>query len=211
MLDYGEYLKILVGLLAIVNPLGAVPFAMTLLSGYSRQELKKTNRVVFISVIAILTTALLGGEALLHFFNISFSSFRVAGGILVLLMAMSMMHGRISSVKYTDEEQEEMEERDDSIAVVPLTMPMLTGPGAMSTVILYAHMGTGLEHYGLIFGAILVVAIASYAVYSSIPVIARFATRTSLNVTVRIMGLILAAIAIEFIAGGIKELFPRLA
>lgn len=210
MLDYSEYAKILIGLLAIINPIGAIPICMSLTSGTSPAQRRQLARVVALSVAIILFVALLLGERLLDIFGISIDSFRVAGGILVLLMAISMLHARQSDVRQTEEEADESTQRS-SVAVVPLAMPLLAGPGAISTVILYAHRGEGLSHYAVIGVDIVLVSALLWLLLALVPLVSRHITQTGINIFTRVMGLILAAIAVEFLANGLKGLFPTLA
>jgi multiple antibiotic resistance protein len=209
MLAYTEYTKMLIGLIAIVNPIGALPIFITLTSHLDMTERRAVSSLAVYSVLAILLLSLFLGEAILNFFGITIGSFRVAGGLLILLMAISMMHAKTSGVKHTAEEAKEGEKRE-SIAVVPLATPLLAGPGAISTVILYAHKGTGLLHYLLVGLVIFLTSLLLYIVFKSVPYISKYISQTGINVFTRIMGLILAAISIEFIASGIKGLFPAL-
>jgi multiple antibiotic resistance protein len=209
MLEFTEYTKMLIGLVAIVNPIGAIPLFISLTSHFEISERRAISNVVVYSVLAILLLSLFIGEFILRFFGITISSFRVAGGLLILLMAISMMHAKTSGVKHTPEEAEEDEKRN-SIAVVPLATPLLAGPGAISTVILYAHKGTGLLHYLIIGLVIIVTTLLLYVVFKFVPYISKYISHTGLNVFTRIMGLILAAIAVEIIAAGVKGLFPSL-
>jgi multiple antibiotic resistance protein len=198
MLEFTEYTKFLIGLLAIVNPLGAVPIFVALTSGTIDAERK-----------IILFVALLFGDLLLRFFGITIHSFSVGGGILILLMAISMLQAKISAVSHTAEEAREGASKE-SVAVVPLAMPLLAGPGAISTVILYAHKNPSLTHYAILGVDILIVGVLLWAVLQLVPWISRHVSQTGINIFTRIMGLILAAIAIEFIANGLRGLFPAL-
>ncbi len=210
MLEFTEYTKILIGLLAIVNPIGAVPVFVSLTMGVPAQERKRIANIVVVTVSSVLLIALILGEVILGFFGISINSFRVAGGILLLLIAISMLHARISPAVSTKEETHEGESKE-SVAVVPLSMPLLAGPGAISTVILYAHKETSVWHYMIIGADIIIVGVILWMVLSLIPWITRHISQTGLNIFTRIMGLLLAAIAIEFMANGLKGLFPVLA
>lgn len=209
MLEYTEYTKFLIALLAIVNPLGAVPIFVALTSGASEVERKKIARIVIASVMIILFIALLIGDSMLRFFGITIYSFSVGGGIMILLMAISMLQARLSPISQTNEEMREGESKE-SVAVVPLAMPLLAGPGAISTVILYAHKNTGVNHYIVMAADILLVGLLLWLVLKLVPWISRHVSQTGINIFTRIMGLILAAIAIEFIASGLKGLFPVL-
>jgi multiple antibiotic resistance protein len=209
MLEFTEYTKFLIGLLAIVNPLGAVPIFVALTSGTIDAERKKIAKIVVMAVMIILFVALLFGDLLLRFFGITIHSFSVGGGILILLMAISMLQAKISAVSHTAEEAREGASKE-SVAVVPLAMPLLAGPGAISTVILYAHKNPSLTHYAILGVDILIVGVLLWAVLQLVPWISRHVSQTGINIFTRIMGLILAAIAIEFIANGLRGLFPAL-
>jgi len=209
MLEYTEYTKMLISLIAIVNPVGAVPIFISLTSELDISRRRTISNVVVYSVFVILLLSLFVGEWILIFFGITISSFRVAGGLLILLMAIAMMHAKTSDVKHTAVEAEEGEKKE-SIAVVPLATPLLAGPGAISTVILYAHKGMGLWHYLTVGLVILATSLLLFIVFKFVPYISKHISQTGINVFTRIMGLILAAIAIEFMASGIKGLFPVL-
>ncbi|MCX5870109.1 MAG: NAAT family transporter [Deltaproteobacteria bacterium] len=209
MLDFTEYTKIFIALLAIVNPIGAIPIVIALTADASEEEFIRTTKVTVISVLVILVTALLTGELLLRFFGISISSFRVAGGILLLLMAISMLHARQSPITFSKEEA--IRDSRESVAVVPISMPLLAGPGAISTVILYTQKSHAPLHYLFMGLEILLLVLTLWLAFLSIPWISKHTSQTGINIFSRVMGLILAAIAIEFIANGIKGLFPVLA
>ena len=210
MLESAEYIKITVGLLAVLNPLGVIPLFISMTAGESSKQLQRTARTVAWSVATILLAALVFGDALLSFFGITIDSFRVGGGILVLLMAISMLHAKQSPITQTDAEADESIEKE-SVAVVPLAMPLLAGPGAISAVILAAHKSTGLENSSIIAAGIILVSLVIWGLLHISPWIAERTSATGLNIGTRIMGLILAAIAVEFIANGLKGLFPVLA
>ena len=210
MLSYTDYIKIFVGLIAIVNPIGAIPIFLGLTSGVTEANRRLITNRVATTVGWILLLALAVGEQILEFFGISINSFRVGGGILILLVSVSMLHARTSGTAQTTDEARETAEKE-SIAVVPLAIPLLAGPGAISTVILDAHKGSGLLHYGIVALSILALTAMLWFTLRLSPYIARHISVTGINVFTRIMGLILAAIAVEFIANGLKGLFPALA
>lgn len=210
MLGQHDYLKTFIGLLAIVNPIGAIPIFISLTTGADDAQRLKIVNTVAVAVGIILLAALFIGEALLEFFGITVNSFRVGGGILILLMSVAMMHAKISPVIQTKQESEESMDRD-SIAIVPLSIPLLAGPGAISTVIIDAHKAVDLAHYAIIALEIVFLSLTLWAVLRLSPIIAKRITATGINIFTRIMGLILAAIAVEFIAIGLKGLFPALA
>lgn len=210
MLHYAEYLKMFVGLLAIINPFGAIPLFISMTVDESARQRRKTINLVAVGVTIILLVALFFGELLLQFFGITIDSFRIGGGILVLLMAIAMLHAKTSLIRQTDEEACESIDKE-SVAIVPLAMPLLAGPGAISTVILAAHKSSGVAHYLIIALGIVVLSLVVWGVLRLSPWIAGHIGATGINIFTRIMGLILTAIAVEFIATGIKGMFPVLA
>jgi MarC family membrane protein len=134
----------------------------------------------------------------------------VGGGILLLLMAIAMLHARHSRIQQAPEETREAEEKE-SIAIVPLAIPLLAGPGAISTVIIYAHRATTWFETGFLLLATLVVAAAVRLALYLANGIGTALGKTGINIVTRLMGLILAAIAVEFIAAGVSHLLPGLA
>ncbi len=209
MIEWVEYAKFFAGLLSIVNPVGSIPIFINLTANQSPVERQRTGFLASVSVLLVLGVVLVVGETLLRFFGITIASFRVGGGILILLMSVSMMNARLSGVKQTEEEAQDAAAKD-SIAVVPLGIPLLAGPGAISTVIVYAHYESSLMHYLFLGAEILGVAGAVWICFRLAPLIASKLGKTGINVVTRIMGLIMAAIGIEFIANGLKQLFPPL-
>jgi multiple antibiotic resistance protein len=209
MLHLPDYIKIFVSLIAIVNPIGAMPIFLDLITGMQDQLRNRIVNVVAVTVGFILLVSLFFGEFILEFFGISVDSFRIGSGILIMLMAISMMHAKIGPISQTKEEADESRDKE-SIAIVPLSIPLLAGPGAISTVIIDAHRASGIAHYAIISLEIGVLSLVLWVVLRMSPIISRHISATGINIFTRIMGLILAAIAVEFIANGLKGLFPSL-
>lgn len=205
-----EYLKVFVGLLAIINPLGVAPVFISLTEYHQRVARQRVARIAAVTMTLILLGSLVAGELVLAFFGITIASFRVGGGVLVMLIAISMLYARESQERQTVDEAVESAARD-SVAVVPLSIPLLAGPGAISAVIVYAHRGDSFSHYlALVLAIFSVGAVVLMALFAA-PYISERLGKTGINIVTRIMGLILAAVAVEFIAGGLRELFPVLA
>jgi len=204
-----EYLKFFAALLAIVNPVGAIPIFINMTADQDKGVRNKNGFMASISMGIIFIVVLFSGDAILRFFGISVGSFQVGGGILILLMAIAMLHARMSRVKQTKEEELDSAE-SDSVAVVPLGTPLLAGPGAVSTVILYAQRYTSFTHYLYLLGVIVLMVCLTFLLFRMAPAIARLLGKTGINVVTRLMGLIMAAVGVEFIANGLKQLFPVL-
>lgn len=205
MLDWSQYMKIFTALLAILNPLGVIPMFLGLSGSSTPDQRKGIALTIGLSVAAILSVTALVGEALLSFFGISVASFQVGGSILLLLMAIGMMYG-----KKRDGEDAAMTDIE-SIAVVPLSVPLLAGPGSISTVIIYANLSPSLLHKGMIIVCVLLVALITWLILRAATRWGSFIGVLGLSIASRLMGLLLAAIAVEFFARGIVKLLPGLA
>jgi multiple antibiotic resistance protein len=206
MLDFTEYTKIFIGLFAILDPIGIIPVIILFTANMAPAQRARVNRLAPLSVCAILLTALLIGEPLLAFFGISISAFRVAGGILLMLMAIQMLLGDLSQ-KHPDKSHHG-EENSLATAIVPLSTPLLAGPGSISAVIVEAHKGHGIEHYLVMAVAIILLSVTVWLTFLIAPWAEQRLGKIGINVFTRLMGLILASIAVEFIASGVKGLFP---
>ena len=209
MHGFSEYLKFMVAIISIANPIGIIPIFVKLTEGQPRRELHRTALRTCLTFATVLLVILFAGEPILSFFGISVASFRVAGGIIILLMAIAMVHGQVSGMKHTKEESEDASEMD-SLAIVPLGIPLLAGPGAISTVIVYSNQGSTVLHYLLLGGEIIIVTLLVWLCLHAAPYIAKLLGKIGINVVTRIMGLILAAIGIEFIVGGLSVMLPGL-
>jgi multiple antibiotic resistance protein len=161
-------------------------------------------------VACILTISALAGSQILFLFNISLDGFRVAGGLLLLTIAFQMLEARTPRVKNTPEENQEAID-STSVGVVPLALPLLAGPGAISTVILFSQQTDSVVHKSVLIVICWIVALTVWVSFHLAPQISKHLSQTSMNITARVMGLILAAMAVEFIVGGLRNLLPGLA
>ncbi|MEF9386762.1 MarC family protein [Ralstonia solanacearum species complex bacterium KE056] len=196
-------------LLALINPIGAIPFFISLTESQTDEEKRRTIKTASISVALVIGISALLGEQIIGFFGFSVGSLQVGGGIIMIMIALNMLNAQTSRTKATPEEEDEAGVRA-SIAVVPLAIPLLTGPGSISTVIVYA--GKTQHWYELLFlaGVGVLIALVVWIVLRAAEPIARVIGRTGINVGTRLMGLILAALAVEFIVDGLKTLLPVL-
>ena len=207
-------LKPLVTLLAIVNPLAIVPFFIHYTQNFSPAQRRNTIRVSAFSAFVVIAISALLGLQILEFFGISLASFQVGGGMLLLSSALNMLNAQPAEAKTSTHELEDGVEKaamGASIAVVPLTIPLLTGPATMSTVVIYADKAKTVLQMGTLVGYGVVVALATALCFSLAQPIARVLGKTGINVMTRLMGLILAALAVEVMSDGLTKLFPVLA
>ncbi len=210
MLHFHDYLEILIAIIVVVDPLGAIPIFVGLTADQTERERAHTARIAVVTMSIVLIVSTLVGESIMHAFGISLESFQVAGGILLLLLAISMMNAKRSPSKQTPEEEKEAEHKEN-VAVVPLAVPLLAGPAAISTVIIYATQEAATWSLkGFLLLCILFVAALVWTAFRvSIP-LSRKLGQTAMNNVTRLLGLLLAAIAVEFMTTGLAKLFPGL-
>ena len=208
-LEYSLYLKFFIGLVAIINPLGLLPVFVSLTSHQTPIERMRTNTTANLAVMIILWVSMFFGQVILDVFGISIASFRIAGGSLITLIAWSMLQGKLGEVRHNKEEKGESVAKE-SIAVVPLALPLMAGPGAISSTIVYAsQFCTPGQLLGLSL-VVVVFSLFSWLVFRAAPLLFRLMGKTGINVVTRIMGLIMMSLGIEIIVAGLKHMFPGL-
>ena len=191
-----------------------MPFFIHYTQGFSRPQRQRTVAVASFSAFVVIATSAVAGLKILEFFNISLASFQVGGGMLLLISSMNMLNAQPAEAKPMTNEMEDgaaKAARGASIAVVPLTIPLLTGPATMSTVVIYAEKAKTFFQLGTLVGYGVVIGLATAICFSLAEPIARVLGKTGINVMTRLMGLILAALAVEVMADGLGKLFPVLA
>jgi multiple antibiotic resistance protein len=209
MFELAVYAAIIVTVFALVDPVGTLPFFVALTEGFDARD----RRVVLNRAIAtlgiILTTFALVGRFLFLAFGFSLAAFEVAGGILLFLVAYDMLRGEITRTKVSPGDEDPT--RRGEIGIVPLGIPLLAGPGAISTVMIYEG-NAGSDPYVIVatFVAIGVATVLSYAIFRYGQRILRAFGRVGVNAMTRVLGLLLAAVGVQFVANGILGLFPHL-
>lgn len=207
-----DIVKPLVALLAIVNPIGVVPFYIHFTQSLNRAQRHRTARVAAFSAFLVIAVSAVAGLRVIDFFGISLASFQVGGGTLLLISSLQMLNAKpAESRPDTVSEGDDKVDAGDSIAVVPLTIPLLTGPAAISTVVIYADKTRHWWEHAVLAGYGVVIGLAVWASFSMAGSIARVLGKTGISVMTRLMGLILAALAVEVMADGLVKLFPVLA
>lgn len=193
----------------IVNPIGGLITFISLTVGMSATERREiAKRSVMIACVLAIIFAI-SGELILRFFGVTVDSLRVAGGILLFIVALDMLHARIPRESVTAEEIKDATKRED-ISVFPIAMPLLTGPGAITTVIVVIRTGTTLELKIMVILAILLTFALSYLIFRFGDKINKILGFTGSLVITRVMGLLLGAIAVNFIATGIWNIYKSM-
>lgn len=209
-MDLFELAKAALALFAIVDPVGSIPIFLMVTQGYTRAQSRSAARVAALTVLGVLSVFVFIGEPLLAFFGIRLAAFSVAGGLLLLLLALSMVQAHVSPQRQTQEEALEAGERD-AVGVVPLGVPLLAGPGAITHMIVAAGGVQGsVMGRGLLLIPVALVALSVWIAFRAAPMVARRFGKTGIHVVTRLMGLIIAAISIDMIAKGLAQLFPGL-
>lgn len=202
--------KALISLLVVVNPIDSTIYFLTLTADRSAEERRAIAHKAVAAATVFLLAAIWFGELLLSLLGISIGAFAVGGGLMMLVMAMAMLQARPSALERTPAETEETAERE-SIAIVPLAMPLMVGPGVLSMAVLLADQAGGIGgRIGLTLVAGVVMGILWWLLHKAEPVV-DWLGATGANVLIRIAGMILAAISVQIIADGLVQLFPGLA
>nr|WP_299037565.1 MarC family protein [uncultured Psychrobacter sp.] len=209
-----EIIKIILAFLVLINPFSALTLFVDLTRGYSMMNRRKVARIACLTIFITISFFTVAGETLLKALGISIGSFQLAGGILVFLIALNMMNGEGNPVK-PDQENFDVDHVQDAppttaAAVVPLAIPMMIGPGGISTVIIYSSQVSGILQISAILIAGLLISIFCYLALMAAGRISRLLGDTGLNIMSRIMGMLLAAVSIEIIVNALRSLFPVL-
>jgi multiple antibiotic resistance protein len=207
-----DLLKPLIALLAIVNPIGVIPFFIHFTQGFDREQRRRTIRAASIGAFTVIAVSALAGLKIIEFFGISLASFQVGGGMLLLTSAISMLNAKPAESRQDDvAEARDKADAGASIAIVPLTIPLLTGPATISTMVIYAEKTRHWWQLGVLVGYGVVIGLAVWVSLNLAGRIAKVLGKTGINVMTRLMGLILAALAVEVMSDGLVKLFPILA
>jgi len=204
-----DYLRFLVTLTAVLDPFMAVPMFLALTANYGPRERVVLVRAIAIAVFAVLAVSALLGDSILTLMGASLAAFRVGGGLVLLLMALAMLNAQVGGVRQSEEEAAELESGEVR-GLVPLAIPLLAGPGAISTTIIAAEKSVGIGHLAAILGVIAAVSLLTWLVLRAANAIGERMSKTALNIATRLLGLLLAAFAVQTMAEGLRELFPGL-
>ena len=204
--------KPLIALLAIVNPIGVIPFFIHFTQGFTREQRLRTSRVAAIAAFVVIAVSALAGLRIIEFFGISLASFQVGGGLLLLMSSLQMLNAQPAEARRDDlAEGGDKADAGASIAIVPLTIPLLTGPATISTMIIYANKAHHWWQLGVLVGYGVIVGLTVWIAFSLSGRIAKALGKTGINVMTRLMGLLLAALSVEVMSDGLLKLFPGLA
>lgn len=206
-IDMASFWALFAALFAIMNPLIAVPLFVRVTSGRRASESQRLASLVSFSVLLVLMAAAIAGQQLLDFFAISIGAFRISGGVIVLLMGLAMMRSE-SGAKASSSADEGSASEGQSLAICPLAIPLLAGPGAIATIIVESQAASVPADFATIAAVIGAMVALIYLVLRLASPIARALGPTGLMVATRLIGMIVAAIAIDMMVIGLRLSFP---
>jgi multiple antibiotic resistance protein len=200
---------VLSALFFVVDPMGLAPIFLTMTGGYSAEKRAATAKkacLIFLCVLSVFTVA---GGLIFQLLGVSLGAFKIAGGILLLLTALDMLRSRQSGTRTSGEEIDEATAKDD-VAVVPLGMPLLAGPGSIATVMVMAGRAESAWYLIPILLSVALIAGVTYYTLRAANVVDRWLGISGRAILERVMGLLLAAIAMQFVVGGVRDVFPEI-
>ena len=204
------FAKIFISVFTIMGPFTVIPTFVSMTEGMSLMQIRHIAARSLMVASSILIVSTIAGEKVFNLLGISLPSFKIAGGILILLMGINMLHAKRSESRATDSELAEAKVKED-ISVFPIGTPLIAGPGAISTVILFSTTG-GKKFVSvlMVLAAVIISSVGMYYLLRYSRLIYRALGQTGSNIMMRLMGLVLSAMAIEFIIDGIKVSFQGL-
>ncbi len=205
-----DIIKFIIALIVITNAFSAIPIFLSLTTTNTLVERKHIALKAGLSVSIIFAVVILAGSFVLGIFGISVNAFRVAGGVIIFLLGISMINSKPSGIKHTKQEQKHAEEKEE-IAIVPLALPIIAGPGTISTLIIYSNQYPNYLDKILLVGISLIVAVFITVLLLFASRVGKYLGVSGIKIATRVMGMLLAALAIEMMANGIAELLPGLA
>jgi multiple antibiotic resistance protein len=208
-MDPSEAIKAFVTLLALVNPVGVAPIYLGLVGDRDHSERSAIARTAGIGVATIIAVSAVAGAAILSLFGIELASFRAAGGIILIGLGWNMLSGAPPTERGTPDEHEEDAAKPE-IAIVPLAIPLLAGPGTIATTLVYASRAHGPLDYALLVGIGAAVGLITWGCLAAAEPLARRLGTSGVGIATKIFGLLLVAMGVEFVAKGFQVLWPGL-
>ena len=208
MLESGNLLNFVIlsfwSIFVIVDPIGSVPTFLAMTERDTPEARVRTAKLASLITFFVLVSFSLGGKWILNIFGISLSAFKVAGGIVLLKVALDMLQAKQTAIKETPEEKAEGATKDD-IAITPLAVPILAGPGAITAVVLLTSQAADFVQHGIILSNIFLVSVIVFFTLRTAALRSSIFSAITLKIIARLMGLLLAAVATQFILDGIRD------
>jgi multiple antibiotic resistance protein len=200
------FLVTLAAVFFVVDPVGLIPIFLAITKGDDEDKMRRTSARACITACCVLIAFALGGNVVFQMLGITLGAFRVAGGLLLLLTALDMLRARPAGTRTSPSEESEGETKED-VAIVPLAVPLLAGPGAIATVMVFAARGHGFAPLLEVLAAVGLTLLGSYWVLRAAPRLQKLLGRSGIAILERVMGLLLTAVAVQFVADGTRALW----
>jgi multiple antibiotic resistance protein len=189
----------------LVDPFAVIPLFLSMTPGDPPPKQRRTARTAALTCFIVLSAFGAAGGLIFKVFGITLPAFKIAGGVILIMIGLEMLQARNSGTKQSPEEAAEGAARE-AIGVIPLGIPMLAGPGAISTVMILTGDSHRWWQFAVVFGVIALTALVSYLVLSAADRVGRFLGETGIRIMTRLMGLLLTAVAVQFIINGFADL-----
>jgi len=194
----------------VVDPFAVIPLFLAITKGDSIPKKRATALKACVAATVTLLLFSVAGGYIFKLFGITLGAFRIAGGILLFLLALDMLRAQSSRVRTSPEEESEGIAKDD-VAIIPLGIPMLAGPGSIATVtVMMSHAAGYAVRIAIVLGCILATGLLTFLLLRAAPALERALRQTGLNILNRLMGLILAAVAVQFVVNGVHDVVPQI-
>src|SRR3989338_2057760 len=203
------FTRVFMGIFVILDPFGASSHFLALTSHQKDMVKKDIAKKACTVAFGILVFFSLAGGALFKYFGLTLAALKIAGGVLLFTVALNMLHGKRAGVRTTPEEEKEHESLED-IAVIPMAIPLLSGPGTITTVMVFAVEAHSLINLGMVILASFLALLISYIILSNSVYLLNILKTTGIKILTRIMGLIMSVIAVQFVINGIIDILPTL-
>jgi multiple antibiotic resistance protein len=189
----------------LVDPFAALPTFLAVTDGQTASRRVRTARKASLTAFVVLTTFAFLGQYIFHIFGITLPAFEIAGGVILLLIGLDMLEAKRSPTQESPKETRAAQSKDDA-GIVPMGIPMLAGPGAITSVMVLVGQAQTRWQMGAIVGSIAFTALVCFAVLGSAAKVARILGETGIRILVRIMGLLLVALAVQYFVNGLQDL-----
>ena len=209
-MDIAYFLKVFLALFAIMNPVANLPVFLGLIADRAPAEGRTIAMTVALGLAVGAVVIFLSGSTLLSVFGIGLNDFRLAGGLLILLIALSMLHGGESASHAGTAREKDHHQTLSNPGIYPLTVPILMGPGTISTIVIFRHQAVGAAQEIAVAAALAAIVTLVSVTFLIGPMLARAIGQTAISVLSRLMGMILAAIAVEMMTSSLRALWPGL-
>ncbi|CUH80923.1 inner membrane protein [Tritonibacter multivorans] len=203
MIDSAFLITSFVTLFVIIDPVGLLPVFVALTQGMSDQQRRSIAVRATLTATGILTLFALFGESVLNFVGISMPAFRVAGGVLLFLTALDMLFERRTKRRQT--QGEEVDPTEDDPSIFPVAIPLIAGPGSIATVILLVGQHPGLNGFAAVMGVVVLVLVVMLAMFMVSGLLERMLGPVGINVVTRLLGMLLAALSVQFVLDGLRD------